>query len=70
LDLRPARASLDGTGNVDIGVSVSNSAATIVDADANAIAFSRTTSQVLKIVYGGGSGGGAFFPNGLNGNIK
>jgi len=65
-----ARASLDGTGNDDIGVGVDAGAATIVDADTNAIAFSRTTSQVLKIVYGGGSTGGAFFPNGLNGNIK
>ncbi len=65
-----ARALLDGTGNDDIGVGVSSGAATIVDADANAIAFSRTTTQVLKIVYGGGSGSGAFFPNGLNGNIK
>ncbi len=65
-----ARASLDGTGNDDIGVGVSGGAATIVDADSNAIAFSRTTTQVLKIVYGGGSTGGAFFPNGLNGTIK
>lgn len=65
-----ARASLDGTGNDDIGVGVSGGAATIVDADSNAIAFSRTTAQVLKIVYGGGSAGGAFFPNGLNGTIK
>jgi hypothetical protein len=65
-----ARASLDGTGNDDIGVGVSGGAATIVDADQNAIAFSRTTAQVLKIVYGGGSSSGAFFPNGLNGTIK
>jgi Ferritin-like domain len=65
-----ARASLDGTGNDDIGVGIAGGAATIVDADANAIAFSRTTAQVLKIVYGGGSAGGAFFPNGLNGTIK
>ncbi len=65
-----ARASLDGTGNDDIGVGLSGGAATIVDADQNAIAFSRTTSQVLSIVYGGGTSGGAFFPNGLNGNIK
>lgn len=64
------RASLDGTGNDDIGVGLSGGAATIVDADSNAIAFSRTTSQVLKIVYGGGASGGAFFPNGLNGTIK
>ena len=47
----------------------------IVAADTtNAIAFSRTTDQVLHIVYGtGGTTGvakGAFFPNGLNGNIK
>lgn len=65
-----ARAMLDGTGNDDIGVGVSGGAATIVDADQNSIAFSRSTSQVLSIVYGGGSSGGAFFPNGLNGNIK
>jgi Ferritin-like domain len=65
-----ARASLDGTNNDDIGVGISSGAATVVDADSNAIAFSRTTSQVLKIVYGGGTSGGAFFPNGLNGNIK
>lgn len=65
-----ARASLDGTGNDDIGVGISGGAATVVDADENAIAFSRTTSQVLKIVYGGGVTGGAFFPNGLNGTIK
>jgi Ferritin-like domain len=65
-----ARASLDGTGNDDVGVGVVNGAATIVDADADAIAFSRSTAQVLKIVYGGGSTSGAFFPNGLNGTIK
>ncbi len=65
-----ARASLDGTGSDDIGVGVSGGAATIVDADDNAIAFSRTTAQVLKVVYGGGTSGGAFFPDGLNGTIK
>lgn len=64
------RAKLDGTGNDDVGVGVSGGAATVVDADSNAMAFSRTAAQVLKIVYGGGSSGGAFYPNGLNGNIK
>lgn len=64
------RAKLDGTSDDDIGVGVSGGAATIVDADQNAITFARTTTQVLSIVYGGGSSEGAFFPNGLNGNIK
>jgi hypothetical protein len=64
------RAKLDGTGNDDIGVGVTNGAATIVDNNANAMTYARTTTQVLSIVYGGGTGGGAFFPNGLNGKIK
>ena len=47
---------------------------TIVPAtSANAIAFPRTTDQVLHIVYGTGGGagvkGGTFFPNGMNGTI-
>lgn len=42
------------------------------DADANFIAFSRNTTQVLNIVTGGGATGtgiakGVFFPSGLNG---
>jgi hypothetical protein len=67
------RAKLDGSNNDDTGVSVgSNGATTIVDADANARTYARTTSQVLSIVYGGGAAGtgGAFFPNALNGTIK
>jgi Ferritin-like domain len=69
-----ARAALDGTNNDDIGLGVVTnslgSASTVVNADSNTIAFSRTTSQVLSIVYAGGTGGGGFFPAGLNGNIK
>lgn len=47
----------------------------IVAADsATAVGFSRTTDQVLHIVYGGTAGvgvaKGGFFPNGLNGTIK
>jgi ferritin-like protein len=59
------------TGADDIGVgNASNGNSTIVDADANAITYVRTPAEVLNIVYGGKSGGGAFFPNGLNGNVK
>ena len=65
-----------GLGNqtVTLGASTGITASTLVDADANAIAFSRTTTQVLNIVTGGASTSspykGVFFPNGLNGNIK
>jgi len=57
--------SLAGGGNV--------TRTGIVDADANVIAFSRNTTQVLNIVTGGGAttagttAKGVFFPNGLNG---
>ena len=40
---------------------------------ANAIAYARTTDQVLHIVYGNaavGTKSGGFFPNGTNGNIS
>ena len=50
-------------------------ASAIVNATtANAIAYARTTDQVLHIVYGAGGtsglGGGTFFPVGMNGNIQ
>jgi len=64
------RAKLDGTNNDDVGVGVTNGAATIVDNDANAMTYARSTTQVLSIVYGGGSGMGAFYPAGMNGTIK
>jgi hypothetical protein len=38
--------------------------------DANALSIPRTTSQVLKIVYGGGTHSGGFYPDGMNGTIK
>ena len=45
----------------------------LTEGDVNAIAFGRSTTQVLNIVYGGtglGGKGGAFFPNGMNGNVR
>lgn len=70
-----ARASLSKAGGAtqtdDVGVgNDSTGAATIVDADNNGITFSRTTAEVLSIVYGGKSSGGVFFPNAMNGTIK
>jgi hypothetical protein len=73
-----ARALLDGTGTGaigsgdDIGVGTTTTGvATIVNSDANAMTYARTTTQVLSIVYGGGAAGvgGAFFPNAMNGTI-
>ena len=70
-----ARATLDGSNPPDdIGVSITGSGAsaqtTIVDANSMGLTYARTTTQVLNIVYGGKSGGGVFFTNGMNGTIK
>ncbi len=68
-----------GPQNVVLAGGASASATTIVDADANVIAFSRNATQVLNIVTGGGAvngtatvspAKGVFFPAGLNGLIK
>jgi hypothetical protein len=67
------RAKLDGSNPADdIGVGVSGGAATIVDNDANAMTYARSTTQVLSIVYGGGAAGagGAFYPSAMNGTIR
>jgi hypothetical protein len=79
------RATVDGTISGtpdDIGVttkavqlngsSASFTASTTANADASYIGWSRTFRQVLNIVYAtaGSPTKGAFFPNGLNGNIS
>ncbi len=37
---------------------------------AGSMVFARSATEVLAIVYAGGSGKGGFFPAGLNGNVK
>ncbi len=67
-----ARDSLDGASDLDQGISGSATESNIVPLDANGIAYSRTTGQVLNIVYltAAVANGGGFFPNGVNGAIR
>jgi hypothetical protein len=63
------RATLSGADD-DQGV-MYDGQVNIVPTDANSIAFARTPSQVLNIVYGGGEASNyLFFPNKVNGNIQ
>jgi len=73
----PATQAISGVrlslgGSVDYGVMAGpGGAATVVVADGNGLAASRTTRQVLNIVYGAqNAAGGLFFPNGMNGPIR
>lgn len=63
------RDGADGASDKDQGL-VLGGRANIVPTDGNGIVYSRSTSEVLSIVYLGGTGSGGFFPEGLNGNIK
>ena len=72
-----ARDSLDGTTDLDQGTANVPDASglptsNIVPLDANGLAFSRTTGQVLNIVYLNRASVtmGGFFPAGVNGTIR
>ncbi len=80
--LSTLRATLGGGNETPLTLPTSTTTAGVVSAKASsivaaspstAIGYSRTTDQVLHIVYGTGGGagvkGGGFFPNGMNGNI-
>lgn len=66
-----ARDSLDGTSDIDQGVTGTANMSNIVPTDTDGIVFSRTTGQVLNIVFltRMASMRGGFFPNGVNGAI-
>lgn len=64
------RAAVDGGTLDDQGVVVGGKA-NLVPADDNGLTYSRTTRQVLNIVYlRKNAMSGGFFPAGLNGAIK
>jgi hypothetical protein len=64
------RLSDEGGGTTDQGLRL-NGKQNLVPTDLNSIAFSRTTREVLNIVYGNiGVKEGLFFPAGLNGAIN
>jgi hypothetical protein len=71
-----ARDSLDGSDDRDQGITPANSGATLTSnispLDSNGLAFSRSTGQVLNIVYLSKAAVtmGGFFPAGVNGNVK
>jgi hypothetical protein len=71
-----ARDSLDGTTDLDQGISPvtvgGQLQSNIVPLDGNGLAFSRTTGQVLNIVYLNRAAVtmGGFFPAGVNGTIR
>jgi hypothetical protein len=62
------------SGNMVAGETTLSTSSIVAADTTNAIAFARTTDQVLHIVYGGTAGvgvaKGGFFPAGLNGTIK
>ena len=67
-----ARDSLDGSSDDDQGIVTASGGANLVPLDANGIAFSRSTGQVLNVVYlnKAAVSSGGFFPSGVNGSIK
>lgn len=66
-----ARDSLDNPIDDDQGIRPIGNASNIAPLDANGLAYSRTTGDVLNIVYlnPGAVSKGGFFPDGVNGNI-
>jgi len=72
LQISDARDSLDGPSNLDQGITDARGNANIVPTDRNGLAFSRSTEQVLNIVYLTPQAAvrGGFFPQGVNGTIR
>ncbi len=67
-----ARDTLDNPIDDDQGVQKIGNMSNIVPTDANGLVYSRTTGDVLNIVYltAAAASQGGFFPNGVNGTIR
>lgn len=71
-----ARDSLDGSSDIDQGISPTGSGTSIksniVPTDSSGIAYTRTPGQVLNVVYlnKAATNSGGFFPAGVNGNLR
>ncbi|TIL83260.1 MAG: ferritin-like domain-containing protein, partial [Mesorhizobium sp.] len=67
-----ARDKIDGSEDKDQGIRLEDKA-NIVPSTPDAIAFTRTPQEVLRIVYltdQSGVSKGGFYPNGMNGKLK
>lgn len=66
-----ARDTLDNPIDDDQGIAPIGNASNIAPLDSNGLAYSRSTGDVLNIVYlnPGAVSKGGFFPSGVNGNI-
>jgi hypothetical protein len=67
-----ARDKIDGSDDKDQGIQV-DGRANIVPSTPDAVAFTRTPQEVLRIVYltdQSGVSKGGFYPNGMNGALK
>jgi hypothetical protein len=69
--VRATLSNASGLGSAEGPLIVPGQSYNFVPTDTNALAFRRTTRQVLNIVYGAPNASkGGFFPQGMNGNIK
>ena len=72
LDKDQGIAPMNATVTTSAGANQTVSTSNIVPVDTNALAYSRSTNEVLHIVYltQAAASMGGFFPAGLNGNIR
>jgi hypothetical protein len=67
-----ARDGLDGSADIDQGITGTSTTANITPVDANGRVYTRTSGQLLNVLYLNSAAvtSGGFLPAGANGNIK